>query len=274
MEQVCGENNIINYKDFIGSGTHGFVYGSFINKNIAIKLYKSTHCNQIQNNEYTIQEIVYDYFKTNLHIVPTELQCLIKLPYVYGFKYLPNSINHTCCMYYMDRLLPLNDYIIQLSFNYDRDYDDILSSGRYVGIDTLLKFGFESYDISLINRCMATMMALFHFGLKMDAYDIEFVLIKNDSCYQIAAIDYDKVNYYEEKYPYNIRRKLTENDYDDRLISNQNDLIKLLATTIIYCPNKNYIEYIEWKETYIQMAKYYKKNKLATLIMNQYEKYL
>lgn len=197
---------------------------------------------------------------------------LLKVPYVYGFKYLPNSINHRCCLYYMDKIV--SDYVLlQLSFSYDRNYDDTLSSGRYVGIDTLLSFGFGYGDINKINRTIATMMGLFHYGMNLDAYDVEFVLAIKDGNYKVYVIDYDKVNSFDYNFPYVIRRKLTESDYEEKRINDENGLIRLLASSIHYYPHPDYPEYDEWKETYINTARMFDKELLATKVMHQFERY-
>ncbi len=258
MERQCGANHIINYNKVLGSGTHGIVYESLINSNIAVKVYPFQYCKTIKEGEFAIQEMANQQLQ--------QFNYLVKIPEVYGFKYLPNSVNPKCCMYYMDKLKPINNYIIQLSFNYDRNYSQVLPSGYYVGIDTLKGLG---YNISMINKSIASMMALFHYGLKIDAFDVEFVLTQDG----IYAIDYDKVNYYNEDYEYSIKRKLTESDYDQLNIRGEKDVVRLLATSIMYCPHIDYPEYQEWKETYIHTASKLNKQILAQNVMKRYEMY-
>ncbi|HSW76482.1 MAG TPA: hypothetical protein VLG50_05530 [Candidatus Saccharimonadales bacterium] len=269
--KFCGGDDIVDYNLLLGEGTHGVVYGSLISPTIAVKLFNLKHCHDIKSGEYAMHEYVHDQFEKFKNHIDKNLVDYVFVPQVYGFKYLPNSQNPSCCMYYMDQLKPLYNHIIQLSFNYPRDANMILSSGQYVGIDTLKSFGFNNQDVSMINRSIASMMALFHYAMKIDAYDIEYVLARHGHAHGVYAIDYDKVNVYQNDTT--IVRKLTENDTETRVIKNELDLSRLLSTSIHYCPHILYPEYQEWKWTYIDMAKKFKHEKLAQLVMEQYEKY-
>jgi hypothetical protein len=258
MKHLCGRADIINYDACLGSGTHGVVYESLLNPTIAVKVFKENECEDVKNKEYVVQEVLYNSLQKYLHVFDKDLQEIIMVPNIYGFMYLPDTINKQCCMYYMDKLEPIKGHLIQLSFNYSRDYDQILSSGRYVGIDSLKTLGI---DISLVNRAMASMMALCHFKLNMDAFDVEFVLCKHN------------VNYFTTNYPFVLKRKLTEQDVDIITIKNDCDLARVIALTIHYCPHIAYEEYQEWKDTYLHMANKFGQLCLAQQVIKQFECY-
>jgi len=264
MKLLCGGDDIINYNDFIGSGTHGSVYGSYLSSMIAVKIFNIQNCDDVKRGEFAFQETSRLHVMKYQHLFDDDV--IINIPKVYGFKYLPTTHNPKCCMYFMDRLIN----IVQLAFNYDRLYDETLSSGRYVGIDTLKLMGYTDKDISMMNRSIASCMSILHYGMKIDAYDVEFVL---DQQNKINAIDYDKVNYYHENYPYIIKRKLAENQYENCRITNQHQLSRFLAKAIMYCPHIDYKEYEEWKNTYIHIATHFNKQHLAEHVMTQYEYY-
>lgn len=268
MIRVCGNEDIINYNEIYGSGTHGTVYGTYLNENIVAKIFNIRHCEEAKKGEVAIHEYVYYMFEKLKNKLDTHVAELLSIPNVYGFKYLPNSFDPQCCMYYMDKLQPINNNLIQLSFNYDRDYDEVLSSGRYVGIDTLSNL--LSYDevIDMI-EAMGSMMALMHYGMDIDGYDVEFVLT-ND--HKIYVIDYDKVNFINYKYPYIIKRKLTENDYDTKEIKDDNSLARLLASSIHYYPHPDYIEYNIWKTNYLNVARVFNKGAMAEKVLYWFEK--
>lgn len=266
---TCGDNNIINYENVIGSGTHGIVYGTFINPNIVAKVFNIRECDTIKNKEVAIHEYVHEMFHKYNNILDNDILNIVDIPNVYGFKYIPNSYNAQCCMYYMDKLASTDEYLIQLSFNYDRDYDQVLSSGRYMGIDTIKQY-LSDDDVLLLVKAMGSMMALIHYGMNLDGYDIEFVF---GGDYKLYIIDYDKVNKYTNLYPYIIKRKLTENDYDEKNIRNDNDVARLLASTIHYYPHPDYPEYTIWKENYINVAEKFNKQQLATKVLTYFESY-
>lgn len=288
LRDTCNNMTIVNYNNLLGSGTHGIVYGSNISENIAVKIFPSSivnipvcygksqslnSCDVIRNGEYSYQEIAREHLHNAIPYLDSDIKTIIDIPEVYGFKFLPTVTNAKCCSYLMKRLKPLlNNNIIQLTFNYERDHDSILPSGRYVGIDTLKRIGLSNLDISKINRAIASIFAVLHYGMKTDAYDIEFVLASNqEEVYGVYAIDFDKFSMYSETYPYCISRKLTETNYDHRQINNQTHLIRLLSTTIGYCPHITYPEYLEWKETYIKTASLYHCSELATKVLTSYE---
>ena len=290
LRDICSNTSIIDYNNILGSGTHGIVYGSNISSNIAVKVFPTSimnlptcygksqlisSCDVIRNGEYSYQEIAREYLHNAIPYLDSDIKTIIDIPEVYGFKFLPNAAEAKCCSYLMKRLMPLsNTTAIQLTFNYERDHDTILPSGRYVGIDTLKSFGLTNTDISKINRAIASIFAVLHYGMKTDAYDIEFVLVQPitpEESYGVYAIDFDKFSIYKETYPYCISRKLTETNYDHRQINNENHMIRLLATTIGYCPAITYPEYSEWKETYIKIAGLYGHSELATKVLMVYE---
>ena len=290
LRTVCGDTSVIDYDNIIGSGTHGTVYGSYISNNIAVKVFPITKinkptcygvqqsfnsCDVIRNGEYSYQETAREYLNDSKSVIDADIVNIVDIPDVYGFKFLPTASQAKCCSYLMKRLHPIGQHLIQLSFNYERDHDSILSSGRYVGIDTFKQLGFSEYDFSKVNRSIATVFAVLHYGMKTDAYDIEFILAANgnkeDGQYIVYALDFDKFSSYNESYPYCVSRKLTESDYDHRTISDETRLARLLATTINYCPDPSYPEYIEWKDTYIRIATLYNRNNLAIQVLKIHE---
>ena len=290
LRTVCGDTSVIDYDTIIGSGTHGTVYGSHISDNIAVKVFpiakiniptcygvqqSYNSCDIIRNGEYSYQETARQYLNESKSFIDEDIVSIIDIPDVYGFKFLPTAIQAKCCSYLMKRLKPIGQHLIQLTFNYERDHDSILSSGRYVGIDTFKQLGFSDSDFSKVNRSIATIFAVLHYRMKTDAYDIEFILAANDGKeeeqYTVYALDFDKFTTYNESYPYCVSRKLTESDYDHREISDENRLARLLATTINYCPHPTYPEYIEWKDTYIRIAKLYNRDNLAIKVLKIHE---
>ena len=292
LQQLCQAGNLIDYNNPIGSGTHGTVYASFLSNEIAVKVFpiKTSHvptcfgvkqtnsCDIIRTGEYAYQETARETINQSKAFFDKDIIGIIDVPDVYGFKFLPNSNQAQCCSYLMKRLYPLEtleNHLIQLTFNYDRNYNTVLSSGQYVGIDTLKSMGFSEYEISRINRAIASMTAALHYGMKTDAFDIEFILaapIDSNDEYGVYAIDFDKFSYYNETFPYCLSRKLTESDYDHRSITDENKLVRLLTTSIIYCPRPDYPEYIEWKNTYIKIATFYGRGDLANKVTSLYEK--
>lgn len=266
---TCGDDTIINYNDVIGSGTHGTVYGTYLNPNVAAKVFNIRECNSIKNAEVAMHEYVHEMYNRLNNVLDEDVANVIAIPNVYGFKYIPNSYDARCCMYYMDKLTFNDGYLIQLSFNYDRDYDQILSSGRYMGINTIKMF-LSDDDVLLLVKAMGNMMSLIHYGMNLDGYDVEFVLT-ND--YKMYIIDYDKVNKYTTNYPYTLKRKLTENDYDEKNIRNENDVARLLASTIHYYPLPDYPEYDLWKDSYLSIANKFNKLSLAQKVIAYFESY-
>lgn len=289
----------IDFTKKLGSGTHGIIYQSKISPDIVVKVVpyttnipiktcfgnkpltkQMTSCDIIKNFEFSTQERASEALiqAKKRNIIHEDLKDLIDIPKVYGYKFIPNSSNPQYCSYLMDRLKFLHQKgLIQLSFNYDRKHFSIEPSGVYMGLDTLREFLHQiikdDVDTIILDivEVISSTYAIFHYGMKSDAYDVEFVLSLNkDDKLTVYAIDYDKFSNISVNYPYCIARKLTETDYDIRNISNDNQLARTLQTSLGYSPLFGDPEYQVWEEAYLDTASFYGMKLIAEKVVEFY----
>ena len=269
----------VDLSQVLGCGTHGTVYQSTLNPNLAVKVVTNTtlmvpQCpseKKIQIDvckligaEYQAQEIIFDALEKYRFQLPGGE--LLRIPQVHGFSFSPSTYSAKYCSYLMEKIPKFENMnkLIQIPLGYDRTYQEENSSGIYMGIETLLEFlKLPAGSEVKIVQAMASLHALFHFGIGCDGYDVEYVVSKNsENELQIYAFDFDKVSFYTGPYkqlsdPENnncVMRKLTEDNYEQRSIQNERDIVKFLATSFSYDPCPNYPEYPIWKETYLAVA--------------------
>lgn len=169
----------------------------------------------------------------------------IKLPIIIPKVY---KIDMENCYYIMDKIKPIKienyENILQLVFNYDLDYFENRNIGILVGINKfkqILKYlRFLNIDefIENIVILIAKSFAYIHYICNYDAYDIEFIFGKSSITdeYCIGIIDFDKFSKIYFEFPYILKRKIAERQYDTIHITNDKELSKILASSLGYLP--------------------------------------
>lgn len=283
----------IQLDQVLGAGTHGIVYQSMLNERSAVKVVKNDRisvpecslnqtarrnsipiCNLI-DKEYQAQEIIHDELKKHRDNFPGGE--LLRVPKIYGFAFSPSLEDPQYCSYLMEKVPRLEGLpgLLQIPLGYRRDYYTEDRSGVYMGIDKLREF--LALPVEEVVMAMASFHAFLHYGLFCDGYDTEYIISSNaNGELQLFVIDFDKVNFWGGKYkklsdPNNkqcILRKFTEQDYEPKPISNERDIIRVLATSFSYDPRPDYPEYELWKNTYLDVAAYFGQRELAEKVLN------
>jgi hypothetical protein len=281
--QLAKALNIIP-NNILGAGTHGTIYDSSLYdidhgplvskvvKNHPIKrtscndsnlaMLQTTTCQLVFTKEYSAQEVIHDELENHKQYFDEDVANILKVPFIRSMSYAPTTLNPQWCSYMMEKLVPIENVgaLIQLAYYEDRTYEEKNHTGLYLGADNLIKMFGQEFS-NLFVKAMASVHAFLHYGIFCDGYDIEYVLSEKNGYIYVSVLDFDKVSFYSGKYRSHfnpdencIARKLTEQDYQVYNINTEQQIVRLLATSLTYDPSPRYTEYELWRQTYIDVA--------------------
>lgn len=212
---------------FLAQGTHGIIYemGDKVVKQFknrphhkpslcsSIKRVIETQCDEV-DYEYQIQQMVQDLLERR--------HFSIKVPEASAFK-----IDGDTCQYTMDRIYPLDTHLLFVDMTFKKGERPQTSTAKQIGyVDMASLLGITTNDLAMM---IGELFSALHFLLKIDGYDCELILGKGG----LYFIDFDKVSCFEFTTNQTLLRKLSEEDYDEKVITSYNKLARFLFGSFI-----------------------------------------
>ncbi len=168
----------------LGEGSFGVIFGSRKDDKIAIKAIRTEKYCDLSKIEIQIHRKIY---KTHIENVSNFNNIIIPRPG--EFHYLENNVNFKC-FYLMDRLhnpYLKNGPIFHLVFNTDHEYKD--NKNDYNPLNKFRsKFGNKVLENIL--HVMGKGFSLVTIGAKLDASDIEFLLVRGKNGAKVGIVDF------------------------------------------------------------------------------------
>ncbi len=173
----------------------------------------------------------------------------------------------------MDRILPLlpgQDKLIHLTWNYPLDWKSEDSQGFYLGINQFIDTFKDKVPVDVVAQNLGKFYGLLH-NKGFDAFDMEFVIgvSKDDlSDWKIYGYDFDKCNLIDPNSPEDIciERKISE-DMKDHVKGR----IKIFARAIAYYPVRQDL-FEQFKLSYMRSRA--DQGDDAASVMNELEKFI
>lgn len=220
----------MNYKGgmkFLAQGTHGIIFemGDKVVKQFknrphrkpslcsSIKRVIESQCDEV-DYEYQVQKMVQELLERR--------HFSIKVPEASAFK-----IDGDMCQYTMDRIYPLDTHLLFVDMTFEKGERPQTSTAKQVGyVDMASLLGITTNDLAMM---IGELFSALHFLLKIDGYDCELILGKGG----LYFIDFDKVSCFEFTTNQTLLRKLSEEDYDEKVITSYNKLARFLFGSFI-----------------------------------------
>ena len=212
---------------FLAQGTHGIIYelGDKVVKQFknrphhkpslctSIKSSIHTQCDEVEY-EYRVQQMVHDLLESR--------HCMIKVPASSSF-----SVQGDTCQYTMDRIYPLDTHLLFVDMTFQKGERSQTSTSKQVGyVDMASLLGITPNDLAML---IGELFSALHFLLKVDGYDCELILGKGG----LYFIDFDKVSCFEFTTNQTLLRKISEEVYDEKIITNYKKLARFLFGSFI-----------------------------------------
>lgn len=147
----------------------------------------------------------------------------------------------------------LNKLAIQVYFGEDDYYSLVRGRGLYLGLKQIREWLTDNEIIETI-KCLGKTIGFLHYRLRFDGIDVEYIFgHKFNESNKVYLIDFDKVSYIEK--------------YDDITIDN----LYWSLDSESYFPKPDSLYYEEFKNSYISIAKTYRKESIANKVIERYE---
>jgi hypothetical protein len=212
----------------LAQGTHGSIYemGDKVVKQFknrphhkpslcaSIKSSIDTQCDEV-DYEYRVQQMIQDLLESR--------HCMIKVPASSSF-----IVQGDKCQYTMERIYPLDTQLLFVDMTFKKGQrPGQTSTSKQVGyVDMASLLDITPNDLAMI---IGELFSALHFLLKVDGYDCELILGKGG----LYFIDFDKVSCFEFTTNQTLIRKISEEVYDEKVITNYKKLARFLFGSFI-----------------------------------------
>jgi hypothetical protein len=219
------------------SGTHGHIYekGDQVVKQFLNKDYHHPSlCKRLKDSIDSLCDAVDYEFQVHQMIqqlLETE-SFLVKVPKASSFR-LTELDKKPMCEYAMDRIYPLDDYLLYVDMTFPEGtreaQNSISRTLGYTNVAELLQMTPE--ELAMV---VGELFSLLHFKLNVDGYDCELLVGKNGKDDMgIYWIDFDKVSCFTYELGQTLIRKTSESDYEPRTITTYTRLARFLFGALI-----------------------------------------
>lgn len=222
----------------LASGTHGHIYETEGHKVVKQFLNKDYHrptlCKRYKDSIETLCDAVDYEFQVHQsiqHLFESE-SFIVKVPPATSFRLIEVD-KKPMCEYEMDRIYPLDDYLLYVDMTFSEGkreaQNSISRTLGYTDIAELLRM--TPVMLAII---IGEMFSLLHFKLNLDGYDCELLVGKNGEQHSgLYFIDFDKVSCFTYELGQTLIRKTSESDYEPRTITSYTRLARFLFGALI-----------------------------------------
>ncbi len=234
IEQKRKTRKVKGGMKLLTSGTHGHIYekGDQVVKQFLNKDYHHPSlCKRVKGSIESMCDAVDYEFQVHQMIQQLFDSFLVKVPKASSFR-LTEVDKKPMCEYEMDRIYPLDDYLLYVDMTFPEGtreaQNSISRTLGYTNIAELLQMSPEE-----LARVVGEMFSLLHFKLNVDGYDCELLVGKHGEDTGLYFIDFDKVSCFTYELGQTLIRKTSESDYEPRTISSYTRLARFLFGAMI-----------------------------------------
>jgi len=244
----------MDQKIVIGRGGYGEVYYDVSNPNIVYKRSHNHECTSLKH-EYSMWNKAYQAYLKYSKQFPQKTKHLAILRPSKWIK-LAEGNQFTECIFQMKRIQPIEGEMVwHPQLGAEKNLDVVIKTdqflrGRQVGINVLRKY----FNLKELTQAAGTLIAIIHYGAKLDAFDTELTLGKiKKTQYKLYLLDFDQTKSWSQ-----IKTKA---ELIERMVSSLED--------VPYYPNPSSYLFKYFKAAYLKVAQFYGEVKLAKEVLNE-----